>query len=69
MRERQCNGGPNGVNWCGATATHVARDEDGLEWFCCEKHSEGAGQRADTRLVLLADWHLLNRMGRSGGQA
>lgn len=69
MRERQCNGGPNGVLWCGAPATHVGRDEDGLEWFCCEAHSEGAGQRPSTRLVLLADWYLLSRIGKSAGQA
>lgn len=51
---RHCNGGPHGEGWCGVPATHVARDEHGLEWFCCQAHAEGAGQRASTRLVALA---------------
>lgn len=53
---RLCNGGPNGDAWCGLPASHVARDEHGLEWFCCAAHTEGAGQRTHTRLVPVADW-------------
>ena len=39
---RQCNGGPNGVAWCGVAASLVATDRDGLQWFCCGEHTEGA---------------------------
>lgn len=56
---RQCNGGPNDrdkLGWCGKPATHVAGDESGAEWFCCEKHHEDAGQRPNTRLVPIAEW-------------
>jgi hypothetical protein len=54
--ERKCNGGPNGSAWCGKPATHVARGADGGEWFCCEEHTEGAGQLARTRLLALDVW-------------
>lgn len=40
--QRFCNGGPTGPAWCGTPATHVATNTDGLAWFCCPKHSEGA---------------------------
>lgn len=40
--QRQCNGGPHGSSWCGVAATLVARAADGLEWWCCDKHTEGA---------------------------
>ncbi len=68
---RHCNGGPHGDGRCGVTATHVARDEHGLEWFCCQAHTEGAGQRASTRLVALADWYLMTtgRCPRCGAEA
>jgi hypothetical protein len=39
---RKCNGGPNGTSWCGKRACYVARAPDGLEWFCCSEHTEGA---------------------------
>lgn len=48
---RVCNGGPNGSAWCGEPAAFVARREDGLEWFCCSEHHEGAGDRPNTRRV------------------
>ena len=38
---RPCNGGPTGP-WCGRPSKFVARDGDGLEWFCCDDHTEGA---------------------------
>ena len=56
LPERNCNGGPNGHKFCGRPASHVARDESGLEWFCCVDHTEGAGQRLDTRLLTMAAW-------------
>lgn len=34
---RTCTGGPNGP-WCGAAAVFVSRDDQGLEWFCCDEH-------------------------------
>lgn len=56
-RARLCNGGPCGsASWCGASATHVGRDEQGLEWFCCERHTEGAGEKPGTRLLPIAEW-------------
>jgi hypothetical protein len=60
----KCNGGPNAAAWCGAEATHVGRDETGLEWFCCSKHTEGVGgeQRPATRLLPIADWQRINEI-------
>jgi hypothetical protein len=43
---RYCNGGNRpGARWCGKVATLVARATDGLEWFCCQRHSDGQPTR------------------------
>lgn len=43
---RYCSGGNRpGARWCGKPATLVARASDGLEWFCCSRHSDGASTR------------------------
>lgn len=56
---RVCNGGPEAIEWCGKIATHVARDERGLEWFCCSDHTDGTGGplRPGTRLLTLSTWY------------
>ena len=55
---RFCNGGWLPGPPCTARATLVARNDAGLEWFCCEAHGGGA-----VELVPLDEWRRLRGLG------
>lgn len=63
---RLCLGDPNGYQPCTARATHVARDEMGLEWFCCGLHHDGCGARPETRLgIQFPKWSPLSGFSKT----
>lgn len=56
---RKCNGGPSGP-WCGKVATCVCAARDGLQWFACDAHTEGAATEP------IAAWFVRLFPGRYG---